>query len=1146
MAWPQTALPVFVEIAPGAAAAGDPSGAVFTDVTTSVFQVADQIEIGIGRGDWGEDADAGSCSATFRNQDGHFSEFNPMGQWYGQLGKDTPLRAGLRRSEDAFGRASSAGWGTSDSGDLWESFAFGGTFLASDLFMGGGVSSQSVPAAAAYRAAWLLNVSLLDVRVRLSGIALSFTDVTGGSVEPGNILLRMQDINTYYMARIEITAAEAVILRLYNPAGTQLAAATVDGLTHSAAQTLEAVAEITGDIVRMKVWATSGDEPSDWQVTATDTSLMEPGGIGVRTGVAAGNTNAKPIIATYDSVTVFVDLFGGWVPAWVPRSDKSGKIRTVPVSAKGALYRSKPATGNAPELSPFRRLITSTPGLLGYWPCEDLAGSTQVASAIPGGTPMAVTGTVDFAGDPSAAGGSGFERNFTALGFTNLITPGTKALPNLAAGGKLTGTVTRLAASSPVQWSVCFLARTNSLQAGEEILLMEWTTPGGTYKTWRIYQQAGGTIELFGIDAADVGWSLGNWPDLSVVLTEYRIEAETVGGGATIRIYVDGDLKDDNTFGATTLTPVVTVIANPLANSVTGVTGWWIGHIQVWDTSTPPPLGLVELLGPPLAQTDTYGEPVYPFYRWLNETSHDRLERLGGQATMPMFVPPVDAGDVTRMGPQPDGTGIDLMRECERTDGGVLYERPFGLGYVPRTALYNAVPALELSTADLAEAPAPDGSRQRYRNRWDVTRTLGSSAVAEAPEIEQGAIVNPHTREINTADESTLADHAGWGLHLTSSLELRWPALELDLWTAPHLLDAWLNCRPGSRITAADPPADVAGQDIDVILEGWAVTLGHKSLRIVANCSPARLWDIAEADGEPLVAADGSTLAIAADASDTQLLVSYSPDDGPWSEAAADVPFEAVVSGEPLAVTAVAPSLVEAFGTPVAVGWGTGWTCEGGVPADFFVSGGRATQRLTAAASSRRSFIGPSLFDSDQLVTVTIPLVAVGDSIDTGLVSRYIDGSNYYLAVFHCHSWGAGEMRIRKQVGGVYTTLYISPGQIVYGAATSFFVRFQTFRLSGGRALLRARVWPTNRKQPIVWQAQWTETEPALDVAAPGGVRSNLQAAWAGPLPVDIAYDNYTVLGPQQFTVSRGLAGFTKDLPAGAPVDVRQPAIVSL
>ena len=207
---------------------------------------------------------------------------------------------------------------------------------------------------------------------------------------------------------------------------------------------------------------------------------------------------------------------------------------------------------------------------------------------------------------------------------------------------------------------------------------------------------------------------------------------------------------------------------------------------------------------------------------------------------------------------------------------------------------------------DLGAPPEPDGSGQGYRNRYEVRRTEGSSAVAETPEARTG-IVYDESMELNLASDDVLDGHAWWRLHLASYQGLRWPRLELNLAARPEYIDDWLACRVGSRIQVLNPPEDVAGQDIDLMLQGWTVTLGHKEFRVTANCSPAQPWLVAEVDGDQRVAAEGSTLATAITATSTTLLIA-STGGVVWTTDPADFPLDIAVGGERITLSAITGS----------------------------------------------------------------------------------------------------------------------------------------------------------------------------------------------------------------------------------------------
>jgi hypothetical protein len=70
------------------------------------------------------------------------------------------------------------------------------------------------------------------------------------------------------------------------------------------------------------------------------------------------------------------------------------------------------------------------------------------------------------------------------------------------------------------------------------------------------------------------------------------------------------------------------------------------------------------------------------------------------------------------MGIQRPATFLELVRECEDADQGVLHERGAGLAYLTRTGRYNgtAVMALDFASGHVAAPPEPTDDDQRLRN----------------------------------------------------------------------------------------------------------------------------------------------------------------------------------------------------------------------------------------------------------------------------------------------------------------------------------------------------------------------------------------------------------------------------------------------
>ncbi|HEY9416415.1 MAG TPA: hypothetical protein VIQ30_16790, partial [Pseudonocardia sp.] len=901
MAFPTDAVPVVVEIAPGADPAASDGTWSWQDITTSV-RLDDRIEMVTGRQNEGSTIDPSRCTMRLNNTTGDFTPRNPYGQWYGTLGRNTPLRVSIRRAEDAFGRTSSAGWGDADSGQTWFTYGAGGSILGTDFTMGGGKASQSVPTTSAYRTAWLPGLSVLDCRVRLSGVALPFSDVTGGSVEPGNILLRAQSQTEYYMARVEITTAEQVVVKLYNPAGTQLTSATVTGLTHTSSQTLEVLAEIVGNRLSMKVWATGSAEPAGWHATGTDDSLTLPGGVGVRTGVASGNTNTKPVVASYESVTVHVDRFCGFVSSWPPRWDPTGNDSTVPIQADGVLRRL--SQGSPPARSPLRRTILAT-SPAAYWPGEDGAASKQLASAVAGHPAMTVTGSAGFV-------------QVQDFGTTVVQRYGSSALVNLASGARLAADVPgEVTTATATQWTVHVRGDVDPAVISGDFVVAEWTTPGGTWVKWQVVVTA--------LDSKVIAYNTAGSPTtmvtggLPIGLAPWSVTAEQVGGNIFINYRPNTPV-----FIAGTLAGVSSIASN--TTGVTATDQVTVGHFAVWPTITLPYNSLE-------TETDSYGELIQSVGLSARyEAANVRLDRLCAEDGVQLTIPAVSAEAVARMGWQPAGTPLDLYRQCEATDQGVLHELGFGLGYLPRDFRYNRPVALTLDYAAGQVAPPfePVDDDQLLHNRVTVRRVDGSEATAE--DADSVAKVGPYEQSVSVSisagssianDDLPLLNHASWRTRVGSTPVMRWPLIRVNLARSPELIDAVLSARVQSRLAVDNPPSQAVGDDIDVLVEGYAETIGYTEWLVGFNTSPAAVWDVATVDGEQRVAADGSTLAADLTAGGTSMLLLSTPENGPWTEDPSEMPLDMRVGGERVTASAIGPTLSDAFGRTVASGWGS-------------------------------------------------------------------------------------------------------------------------------------------------------------------------------------------------------------------------------
>jgi hypothetical protein len=1057
-----------VELALNASPTQAPSTWSRTDVSQWV-RWQSGLNIVCGRQDEGSTVDPGAVTCTFDNRDGRFGRRNAMGVWWGQLADNTPLWGRLRRVFDAFGRTVANGWTIADSGQAWTTA--GGS--AADYSVGSGYGKHTVTAVNSFRytvaAANLRDVELLCT----ANVAVL---ATGASLRPA-VVARYADVSNYYYAETILNTDQTVSINIgKNVAGafTQLATAAT-ALTHTTGRRLRIRFAVDGSTLGAKVWDEAGTEPSGWQVSATDTALSGPGNAGCRSLRATGNTNSNAVF-NFDDFYLHVDLATVFVPEWTPRWDMSGNDATVPIKGGGILRRF--TQGTQPSYSPLRRAISDAANLLSYWSAEDEPDATQVASAIPGQPAMSVSGTALF-GNYEAA---------TSLGGT--IRYGSANLVNIKGGATFTG---KVAASAATQWTVQVLTRNTT--GATDLTIMEWRTPGGTFVRWQLILKWSDTsANVVGYTAAGVATTVITTVGLTTSLSTYHIDATQNGANVDVRLWDGGALDTSGTAVTNTIAPIDTIMINP-ASAVVAV-DWPIGHIAAWDTKDPPRFGTF---------TDGYGQIILGVHvSSLYETAHDRLIRLSNEDNINfvLLAPVTDADLVTRMGSQQPGSAVELWRQCETADMGILFERNFGLAYLPRAARYNAAVDFTATFGDLASPPQPADDDQQRRNQIEVSRPGGSSAVARAESYTAGDVIFPADKvDAVLASDVPLGDQAGFRARAASVTDLRWPQVTINFFGRPDaLLDAFLNCRIGSRVQITGPPPEIVGNDIDGILEGYTVErLAPDEFTVTMNINPYSPWLVAEVDGNTRVATDAnSTLTVGYNTSATSLSVASAGGFG-WTTDAADFPFDVMIAGQRNRVDQVGDVLnANAFMAANA----SGWTGNGATLAYS------ATQQYNPAWGSL--LVTPNGGVSADARTTTRPAATAATQY---LIGAWIRPNTAWAAGFRI-----GIDWYTATVGGSYIS-------------TTF---------SGTAVVLTAGAWT---------YVSGIVTAPAT---TGGGqlfaVQSGTPAAtdtWRVTSIVMIPVSSYTG-SPQIFTVVRSINGVVKSLPSGSNVEVADPAYVAL
>lgn len=539
------------------------------------------------------------------------------------------------------------------------------------------------------------------------------------------------------------------------------------------------------------------------------------------------------VSVTLNGITIFTRFFG-YITTFEPHDDPSAKVAWVNVSAYGSTRRI--IQGKAPAKSALYRSITKAAVQpVAYYPMEDGSSSQQANSPIPG-VPPATFAYQQYVGAPHFAAVNG--------------PPGSDKLPDFSRQGNFK--VTLPAQATATTWRVQCVAKTNALPTTSDYVgpLEFFTNNGAVLNTVYIAKPAG-ISPLNGLTFQDslghafgdgVAYDDGLWHEIRVVMTQS-------GGNIVLNVFLDGALRINQTYAAT-LNNVSGF--NGSESSMTNSDGYAAGHFAVWNTNSGLPDTLTAMGG------------------YNGETATARLARLftedGGLGT-PLVV---TGSSATLMGPQGVDTWFGLVRECEATDIGVLYDGASqGCNYVARAAKYNQAAALTLDAAAAHIDPPfePKDDDLSNRNLFVVRRKNGTEVPVQDKTGPLGTDtigVYDAATTVNVASESALPNVGAWLLRMgTVDEPYRYPKLGLDLSAIPSKAFDWLSTTIGERVdilnlstvSSRHPPGVVS-----LILEGYAETLSPYAWTVLANCSPYSPWNVAALGSSFRLEAAGQTL----------------------------------------------------------------------------------------------------------------------------------------------------------------------------------------------------------------------------------------------------------------------------------------------
>lgn len=1101
--FPETALPIQVDLM---------LDGVWTDVTGDVYSRG-EIVITRGRSDEAQSVNPGRCAFQLNNRDGKYSPRNPLSPLYGKIGPGTPMRVSVNA---------------------------GTPYLE---IPGGVADYASTPDASA-----LDIVGDLDVRIEARILdwegPVNAQELMGkwGPAGQRSWCLFVYRRSVWFYHSADGTTQSTKMSTEYvapSPTGRLAVRATLDvnngasghTVTFYTAPTLDGPWEQLGNPVVTSGTTSVFNSTSSVAVGSFPNGFATPVGAfyraEVRNGIA-GTVVANPVF-TIQAVgaSSFVDAvgrtwsmsgaaaisdrktrFSGEIPDWPLDWDTTGRDIWCDIEAAGILRRL--GTGVDPLKSTLARRIP-TYGPVAYWPLEDGENATQAYSPIKDVRPLR-TSDFDYASDDSL--------------------PGAASVPTLGPAAFMAGNVPVHASTG--QWLVAYVYKMDAPPASVTTILEFGTT--GTVRRILVrvdpddvtvtgYDADGNLVLDFGFNTVGFAfYKVWNSLELSAIQTgsntEFRIrwtnvESSGFSGTDTITATAGIVYRVGGTFGA-------------LAE------GLRISHLGVFNTSS----------------NVAYQSADNGFAR---EQAGVRMQRLAVEEQVPVAV----RGRPTwaeRLGAQRPGTFLGLLQEAAEADHGALYEdrEQLGLVYQTRTGLHNqpAVATLVYGT-DLMPGLKPVDDDQSRSNRWTVTRTGGSSGIAELEEGRlsvqappMGVGPYPDSASLSLWSDGMTGPHAGWLVHLGTVDEPRYPVVNVALHRNPELIEQVCALDTGVGLDIADPAAKLPPGDIRQLVQGYTETLSQYVWSLTFNCTPASPYDVAVRDTDDHGKRDtaGSELVTAVDADDTRLLVLTTR--GPyWTQDVPEFPFNITMGGEELTVTDIASGAQDSFTRTVSSGWGTAtngtaWIVSGGTASDRSVNGTRGVVTLAAAVDTVRfqQLLPDAVADCDVQVRMSVSAVATGASMVPGILLRCVSTSVYYRARLHFGMSGSMFASISRGT----TTIGASPTMpYTYAAGDEFEFRAQIVGHT-----IRIKVWPVGSAEPPIWNHEETVVTDPIPVGTVGLTAS----AFAGMSVVSaqLRFDEFRVRTPQKFTVVRSVNGIAKSHAVAAPLSLARPAVRAL
>lgn len=861
----------------------------WTDISTEVYQ-RDPISCTLGKPDESSQVNPSSSTFTLNNTGNQFSINNPMGPYYGLLGRNTPVRHSvpnsllpaphntsyLRMEDDAVSSANSA------SASQLE--ITGSIDVRIDMTLSG---YGSWVLAGRWGGSWQFGINTsgqLTLRYTPDGVtSFNIASSIQAPLPIGRQVIRF----TFDTSAGLVTFYTAAPGNISSGPWTQLGASQpiLSALTLNAGTIGLSVGSFTGAVYDMQlrngINGTLVAHPGFNTLSAGTTSWTDSTGLSWSLSGTATISNRSY-------------RYHGELAQTPKAADPSGTDVYSQATANGVLRRLGQAQN--PINSPMYRAYVRQTGAsapIAYWPCEDASLSTQLASGLPGGIGMQISGTPQIAGNSACISSA--------------------PLPTLN-GATFRGVVPQQASTpsfNTMQLIAVFPASPTS-ETNNEVVGSIFTN-GTVARMDFVYGTGGtGTTAVVGYNSAGTQlfnsgpfFVLGDVVNGNPILISFGLQTSgssvewtmfTYGPSASAGGLVSGTVS--GSIGATTS---VAINTGGQCQQVAA------GHVAVLTTAS------------------NAGSLQPPFNAWAGETAANRVQRLCTEEGINCRI--VGHPELSvQMGNQTLQTVPDLLQECEATDRGMLFEPRtcLGIGYRTLFSMYNQPPkaSVSYSAQQLGAAFASTTDDLLTLNDVTVSNADGSAArqvlltgtmSVQSPPNGVGRVDTEI--EVNALSDGYLAGIAQWILHVSTDGHDRFPAIPFDL-ARPQTPASVATLDIGDLAVITSPPTWLQPDEIDQLAAGFTETLGPFGVwTIDVNGIPAYPYTVATVAPALSSAAtftgggfamhvdtDGTTLNAAVSSTATGLSFATAAGYPAWTKNPADYPFDVNIAGERITV----------------------------------------------------------------------------------------------------------------------------------------------------------------------------------------------------------------------------------------------------